>query len=201
MILALSRFRVKNGLAADVRAAFVGRPRQVERAPGFQGLEVFTDRRDPAAFLLLTRWADVAAFRVWHANPDHRTSSHALIPEGLELDPDGTEVVIADRIDGATSGSDFGELIHDHSPHLAAFLAQRSSVSIVETDVDGRITRASPSFGAAIGRNTIGEALLELVDPSCRDDLRGRIAATGDPNPGRDPDRQFERALHARTQL
>jgi heme-degrading monooxygenase HmoA len=101
MILALSRFRVANGKEAEVRAAFEARPRLVERAPGFLGLEVFTDTHDPATFWLLTRWTDEERFREWHRGPDHR-ASHAHIPKGLKLDPDVTLITTLERIEGAS---------------------------------------------------------------------------------------------------
>ena len=52
MILALSRFRVANGMADVVSAAFADRPRLVDSWSGFLGLETFTqnqvDRYDSA---------------------------------------------------------------------------------------------------------------------------------------------------------
>ena len=46
MVVALSRFKVANGLEADVARAFRERPRAVEQTPGFLWLEVFVDGRD-----------------------------------------------------------------------------------------------------------------------------------------------------------
>lgn len=66
MVEVISRFRVRNGLEAEVRAAFINRPRLVEKADGFRGLEVLTDATDPSIFLLLTRWRDKESFQAWH---------------------------------------------------------------------------------------------------------------------------------------
>ena len=99
MTVVLSRFRVANGMDADVRQAFRQRPRAVEQAPGFLWLEVLTDADDPAAFYLLTRWTDRDSYETWHRSPAHR-ESHALIPKGLKLDPEWTKVYTLDRIDG-----------------------------------------------------------------------------------------------------
>jgi len=106
LILALSRFRVKNGLGSQVRAAFEQGAHldgRMESAPGFLGLEVFCEAADPAAFMRITRWSDEAAFRAWHASPEHQLA-HALIPGGLELDPQGTELIVAERIDCGAEG-------------------------------------------------------------------------------------------------
>ena len=48
MILAISRFRVTNGLEAQVTAAFLDRPHLVDSAPGFLGMETFTAADDHA---------------------------------------------------------------------------------------------------------------------------------------------------------
>ena len=55
MVVVLSRFRVANGLVAEVAHAFRERPRAVEQTPGFLWLEVLTDADDPTVFYLLTR--------------------------------------------------------------------------------------------------------------------------------------------------
>ena len=109
MIVALSRFRVQNGLEQEVSDAFVERPRRMEGVAGFLGLEVFREAGDPQAFVLFTRWASRAEFDAWHASPEHH-ASHALMPPGLKLDPAGTELVVAERIAGATSEGADGEL-------------------------------------------------------------------------------------------
>jgi heme oxygenase (mycobilin-producing) len=58
MIIAMSRFRVKNDREQDVRQAFLDRPRFVDDQAGFLGLEVFQDQTDCAVFYLVTRWSD-----------------------------------------------------------------------------------------------------------------------------------------------
>jgi heme oxygenase (mycobilin-producing) len=97
MILALSRFKVANGLEDSVARAFLDRPRLVEQAEGFLGMEVFTDRSDASIFYLSTRWTTESAFRQWHASPAHH-ASHRGIPKGLKLDPTFTELVILEAL-------------------------------------------------------------------------------------------------------
>ena len=91
MIVVMSRFRVINGMEADVERAFIDRPRLVESAPGFLGLETLVDESDPAIFYLVTRWSDTESFERWHGGPAHR-ASHKFIPRGLRLDPAFTAV-------------------------------------------------------------------------------------------------------------
>jgi heme-degrading monooxygenase HmoA len=86
MILAISRFKVINGLEAEVHEAFSKRPHLVDDAVGFLGMETFTGVRDDTAFYLVTRWTDEEAFRTWHSSPAHH-QSHKGIPKGLKLDP------------------------------------------------------------------------------------------------------------------
>ena len=91
MVLVISRFRVANGMEGQVQAAFVERPRLVDEAPGFLGLETFVDDEDESVFYLLTRWSDFDSFHRWHGSAAHR-DSHRFIPKGLRLDPTFTQV-------------------------------------------------------------------------------------------------------------
>jgi len=97
MVLALSRFKVANGLEDSVARAFLDRPRLVEHAEGFQDMEVFTDSSDPSIFYLSTRWTTEQAFRQWHSSEAHHVS-HKGIPKGLKLDPGFTQLVIMERL-------------------------------------------------------------------------------------------------------
>ena len=97
MILALSRFKVANGLEDSVAQAFLNRPRLVEHAEGFLGMEVFTDSKDASLFYLSTRWTTEVAFRQWHSSEAHHTSHHA-IPKGLKLDPFFTQLIVMEQL-------------------------------------------------------------------------------------------------------
>lgn len=89
--VALSRFRVRNGKAADVVDAFRSRPHFVDSAPGFIRMDVISPTNDPSEFWLLTYWTDESSFREWHRSHEYR-ESHAGIPKGLKLDPAATEL-------------------------------------------------------------------------------------------------------------
>jgi heme-degrading monooxygenase HmoA len=89
--VSLSRFRVRNGMAPEVAAAFRARPHLVESAHGFVRLEVLTPKDDDSEFWLLTYWTDEESFREWHSSHLYR-DSHAGIPKGLKLDPAATEL-------------------------------------------------------------------------------------------------------------
>jgi heme-degrading monooxygenase HmoA len=97
MILALSRFKVANGLEDSVTRAFLDRPRLVEQAQGFLGLEVFIDSSDPSVFYLSTRWSTESAFRQWHSSEAHH-ASHKGIPKGLKLDAEFTQLTIMESV-------------------------------------------------------------------------------------------------------
>lgn len=84
MFVASSRFVVANGLSEQVRAAFQGRPHQVDAAPGFLRMEVLNPVDCPDEFWLLTYWRDEASFRDWHRSHAYQ-DAHRGIPKGLKL--------------------------------------------------------------------------------------------------------------------
>ncbi len=91
MFVASSRFVVRNGMEAEVRLAFLSRPRLVDNAPGFQRMEVLQPVDKPDEFWLMTWWTDETSFRDWHKSQDYR-ESHAGIPKGLKLTPGSIEM-------------------------------------------------------------------------------------------------------------
>ena len=90
--LALSKFKVRNGMEAEVRDAFLRRPHLVDEAEGFVRMDVVSPTADEAEFWLLTWWQDEASFREWHHSHLYR-ESHAGIPKGLKLVPEATELL------------------------------------------------------------------------------------------------------------
>jgi heme-degrading monooxygenase HmoA len=98
MIVAMSRFRVRNRREREVRQAFLNRPRLVDGQAGFLGLEVFQDRADSAIFYLITRWSDLGSFQSWHSGSEHKRS-HEGMPEGLKLDSAYTELRILEPVE------------------------------------------------------------------------------------------------------
>lgn len=89
--VSISRFRVRNGMEADVAAAFRGRPHLVDDTPGFVRMDVLSPAEDPSEFWLVTHWTDEESFRVWHRSHEFR-DSHSYIPKGLKLDAAATEL-------------------------------------------------------------------------------------------------------------
>lgn len=90
--LALSKFKVRNGLESEVRDAFLQRPHLVDEADGFVRMDVVSPTADGAEFWLLTYWQDEESFRRWHHSHLYR-ESHAGIPRGLKLVPEATELL------------------------------------------------------------------------------------------------------------
>ena len=84
-------------MSAEVRDAFVARPRLVDHVDGFIRMEVVSPIDAPDEFWLLTYWTDEASFRTWHHSHTYR-DSHAGIPRGLKLDPTATEVRYFEQI-------------------------------------------------------------------------------------------------------
>ena len=90
--LALSKFKVRNGMTSEVRDAFVKRPHLVDGARGFVRMDVVSPTADDSEFWLLTYWQDEQSFREWHHSHLYR-DSHAGIPHGLKLAPEATELL------------------------------------------------------------------------------------------------------------
>ena len=179
MVVALSRFKVANGMEADVARAFRERPGTVEQAPGFLWLEVFADAGDPSVFYLVTRWTDREAFETWHKSPAHR-DSHAFIPKGLKLDPEWTQVLYLERIDGVT-GPPITEAIIDAPLLLGAFAAASTEIAIVVLGRDGVVRTCNPiacdQFAAGAALN--GESVFAYMPKPDGKKLRDLLAAGG----------------------
>lgn len=178
MIVAISRFAVKNGMEAEVRAAFENRPRRVETADGFLGMEVF---QDGASFTLLTRWCDEPSYRAWHESSEHH-ASHVMIPRGLKLDPSATQLVVGDRIEAATSEGAEGALAVDLATPIARLIREGATMSIAVVDGDGRLSRANAAFIRFCGVEPIGLPLASVLHEGSHQALLAHVAA-GAPGP------------------
>jgi signal transduction histidine kinase/heme-degrading monooxygenase HmoA len=177
VILAVSRFRVANGRERAVAGAFLERPRLVDHAPGFLGLEVFTPSDDPALFYLVTRWTDEPSFRTWHRSEDHRRA-HRLIPKGLRLDPAYTRVIVLNRPRHPSRRKPLEELAADAAPFLAGYLEDSRSVHLVAALRDGTIVAANGAAAAALGSaaaDLVGRSLWSHVTAPDSETLRQRV--------------------------
>ena len=175
MVVALSRFKVANGLEADVARAFRERPRAVEQTPGFLWLEVFVDGRDGSIFYLVTRWTDLESFETWHGSPAHR-ESHGLIPKGLKLDPAWTEVLHLLRLDGTTAPP-LTEALIDSALLAGSYVAASEDVHAFAL-TPGGIIRACNAAAAGIDRDAPleGRALTEYMPQADAQRLRELLA-------------------------
>ena len=163
MVVVISRFRVANGMEAEVERAFRERPRAVENAPGFLWLEVCVDASDPAVFYLITRWTDLDAFERWHGSPEHRTS-HELIPKGLKLDATWTQVDRLVRIDG-TTGPPLTEAVADATLLVGAYATGSTEMHVFVLDRDGVIRACNPAARDHLehGGTLEGKSLLDYM--------------------------------------
>ena len=175
MVVALSRFKVANGLEADVARAFRERPRAVEDTPGFLWLEVFVDGRDPSIFYLVTRWTDVESFETWHGSPAHR-ESHAFIPKGLKLDPAWTQVLQLVRLDGTTAPP-LTEALIDSALLAGSYVAASADVHAFALTPAG-VIRACNRAAAVLDRDGAleGRHLTEYMPRADADRLRELLA-------------------------
>jgi heme-degrading monooxygenase HmoA len=149
-MLAISRFRVVNGLEQAVTVAFQDRPHLVEQAPGFLGMNVFTDHGDPGTFLLITRWKDLESYRAWHSSEAH-TLSHKGIPAGLKLDPAQTQLSFWDDIPPKSDGSPHETSVQRWTPFLSEFLPSSSVVHFLAARIDGSIQACNAQMTSLLG--------------------------------------------------
>jgi heme oxygenase (mycobilin-producing) len=89
--VALSRFVIANGMAAEVKAAFRNRPHLVDGVSGYVRMDVVSPLDVPEELWLITFWTDQASFDAWHHSHLYR-GSHAGIPRGLKLVPAETQI-------------------------------------------------------------------------------------------------------------
>jgi signal transduction histidine kinase/heme-degrading monooxygenase HmoA len=184
MILAVSRFRVANGLEQDVTAAFADRPRLVDAWPGFLGMETFTETSDVTMFLLVTRWTDRGSFHSWHGSTAHR-DSHKWMPKGLRLDPSCTQLVEWDRIP-AGGAPDATAVAMDGVAAMGAYLDQTRVVHMVRIALTGEIEMMNAAMASHLGlaRAPVGGSLFEYLTESDGALVRERLSAPSNaPNP------------------
>lgn len=149
MILAVSRFRVANGMSDVVAAAFAGRPRLVDSWPGFLGLETFTDIADATVFHLVTRWTDRDAFHTWHGSANHR-ESHCWMPKGLRLDAAHTQLLELERIPGA-GGWDVATATGDAIAAVSTYLETTHAVHMLRFALNGDIQMMNEAMRSHLG--------------------------------------------------
>jgi heme-degrading monooxygenase HmoA len=179
MIIAMSRFRVKNGREEDVRQAFLDRPRFVDGETGFLGLEVFQDQTDGAIFYLVTRWSDASSFRTWHSGHAHQ-HSHELMPKGLKLDSAFTELRLLERVEGGREHEVFEHFTGDWGAltraHFASSRVAHGLVATLDGVILGTTAAMERLLGGGSGRLN-GQRLWEFLTPESANELRSRVEA------------------------
>ena len=95
--VAMSRFRIANGMAAAVHEAFRNRPHLADEAPGFIRMDVISTKGCPEEIRLITFWTDEESYRVWHRSHVYH-ESHAGIPKGLKLVPGSVAIEFFEHI-------------------------------------------------------------------------------------------------------
>ena len=150
MILAVSRFRVANGMESAVKQAFLARPHFVDDAPGYLGMETFTDSEDAALFYLVTRWTGADHFQAWHKSSNHHTS-HKFIPKGLKLDASYTQVMLLDRLCNLDTPVSLEESIGDHLSVVMHFMSASNSAHYLVADREGTILVCNEALAKELG--------------------------------------------------
>ena len=181
MILAISRFRAANGMEEEVRAAFADRPRRVERAVGYLGMEVFTAVDDPAVFHLVTRWTDAASYEAWHGSEEHQ-ASHGFLPEGLKVVGEETEIRELVRIDDEPGEmAELERLAADGAPLLASLLHRSECLHVVHgASGDGAILKVNGAMARSLGlepQALVGRSLFEFLTAAGATELRSQLSS------------------------
>ncbi len=179
MIVAMSTFRVGNGIEAQVVEAFQNRPRLVDRAPGFLGMETFISTKDETMFHLVTRWTDADSFHAWHRSAAH-SQSHGFIPKGLKLDSSFTQVLEMKRLAGEWPEASLQETVADQGALLSSFLLESESVYLLTATSEGLITSCNQRLARRMKCETAdlrGTRVWPLLTAHDATRLQERIAA------------------------
>ena len=179
MILAMSTFRVANGMENEVVHAFLHRPGLVDTAPGFLGMETFTSAKDASVFHLVTRWTDAESFQTWHKSHAH-SKSHEFIPKGLKLDPAYTQLQQLERLTAPERAVNMREIVADQNALLACFLEDPGNVYLVAATSDGIITAYNQTLARTMQCDwaaLLGTSIWPLLHGEDAARLRMRIAA------------------------
>jgi len=173
-------------LEEEVRTAFLNRPRLVEKARGFCGLDVLTDSSDPSVFLLLTRWTDEESFRVWHRSEEHH-QSHGLIPQGLKLDASFTSLTIGIRIEDPAGIQSLSDAIDGQTVALSQWLMESDGVLALLMAPDGTIrlrNRACDRIFPPDPAKNLGSGIWDYLACSDAQQLRQRLSEVGERGDG-----------------
>lgn len=81
LFVSMSQLRVDPAYSGELIGSFRNRLGLVDSNPGFHGLEVWQDQRDPGLFAMVARWSSRQAFVDYMRSEDHQRS-HARIPTG-----------------------------------------------------------------------------------------------------------------------
>jgi diguanylate cyclase (GGDEF)-like protein len=181
VVTVISRFRVRNGLEEEVRSAFLHRPRLVEKAAGFCGLDVLTDAENPSVFLLLTRWTDEESFRSWHRSEAHH-QSHQLIPHGLKLDSSFTSLTIGNSIEDPAGIQSLSDVLEGQTAALSQWLMESDAVFALLMASDGVIrvrNRAGYRIFPPDPAKNLGLNIWDYLVHSDAQHLRRRLSDSG----------------------
>ena len=166
-------------MASEVRDAFRDRPRLVDVAPGFLGLEVFGDTDDDTVFHLFTRWSDRASFEAWHHGDAHR-ASHAFMPRGLKLDATFTRMEIIERLADGHGPAPLEQPLLDATGLIHRHLTTSRTLCVVVATTDGTIVSCNAALAERLGTMSatlIGQSIWSKLVDSDADTLQRLVRA------------------------
>ena len=167
-------------MESEVRSAFINRPRLVEHAPGFCGIDVLTDAGDPSVFMLLTRWADEESFRAWHRSAAHH-QSHGCMPHGLKLDASFTAITVGNGVEDPAGTRNIDDAIEGETVGLSRWLMKSDAVFALLLAADGTILARNRAGGRVFPvANKGGSGIFDYIVCSDREKLRQMLSAPGD---------------------
>ena len=91
MIVVSNRIQVAQGHEKEFEQRFEGRARLVEHMPGFVRLEVLRPVKSDY-YVVLTHWADEAAFRAWTESPEFKEAHRNRPPADIFSGPNVFEM-------------------------------------------------------------------------------------------------------------
>ena len=80
MFVAISTFKVANGLSDEIAQSFVDRSHLVDDADGFIRMDVIRGLTQSNMFRLITYWRDEQSYQKWHRSDAHKKSHRGIPP-------------------------------------------------------------------------------------------------------------------------
>jgi heme oxygenase (mycobilin-producing) len=100
MIVSMFHVRVPAEVVAGFERSWQHRAGQVDKMPGFRGLEVLRDGQEAGQYVVLTRWDSREDFERWANSPEF-SAGHARSSQGGPGGAQGTDIAFYEVLESS----------------------------------------------------------------------------------------------------